>query len=112
MCEAMRRSDRVGGQVFRSLSDADGLLPHKARRRPEREQVGSLAGRQPSLDGGMEPCIIPAVGALVPDLQQLLGECSVLIAVQGGLVVLATEIRITAGLNCVAIAVSRGLTAS
>ena len=62
-------------------SHAKQLSPHKACHRTEREQIGRLAGWHSSLNGGMKLCVIALVGAMLPYLQYLFGECAILVAI-------------------------------
>src|SRR5436190_16433636 len=57
----------------------------------EREQVRRLGRRQARLHACMEARVVAAELAVVPDVQQLLGEGAVVVAVHRGLVVLATR---------------------
>src|SRR6195952_5227262 len=80
-----------GERADASASEAERLLRQEGSGRAEREQVRRLAGRHARPDARVEVAVVAGKTALVPDLEQLLGEGAVVLAVHRGLVVLATR---------------------
>src|SRR4029079_17601511 len=74
-----------------AASDGERLLRQELARGAEREQVRRLRRRQARLDARVEVAVVALEAALVPDLEHLLGEGAVVLAVHRGLVVLATR---------------------
>ena len=62
-------------------SDGKRRLRQESAGTAEREQVRRLAGRQASLDARMKSRVIAGESAVVPDLEQLLGEGAVVVTI-------------------------------